>query len=169
MNSIYQTFFYVCVVLREFSFRNPTDWKFQMKRKKKEFFIVSLFWFLLLLFFRFHWIWFQSCKIQSMIEKMKYLHLHSRRVRQCCWYSQWISFVCSVSHYHQYTFPVGACDLLIKPHEEQIGREKERNIVKYLSELFKDYWRNNSIANAVRQKHSNVLIKLSLLRMRFAQ
>jgi hypothetical protein len=70
-------------------------------------------------------------------------HLHSRRVCQRCCYPQRIRLVRFIRHYHQYTLPIGACDLLIKPKprqeeamreleiDERQGREKE----KYLSEL----------------------------------
>lgn len=54
---------------------------------------------------------------------MKKRYLHPRRVCQRCCYSYRIGFVGFIRHYHQYTFPVGACDLLlnkkalIKPQE----------------------------------------------------
>jgi hypothetical protein len=61
--------------------------------------------------------------------------------RRC--YPQRIRLVRFIRHYHQYTLPIGACDLLIKPKpdeeeamreleiDERRGKEKE----KYLSEL----------------------------------
>lgn len=60
-------------------------------------------------------------------------NLHSRRVCQRSRYPQRISLVRFARHYHQYSFPVGACDLLIKP---QIESEREKHEPKEATKIF---------------------------------
>lgn len=57
-------------------------------------------------------------------------HLHSGRVCQRARYPQRVRFIRFIRHYHQYTFPVGACDLLINPQEEENKLDNEKEAKK---------------------------------------
>lgn len=69
-----------------------------------------------------------NCELQSKRKAESRscgIHLHARWVCQGSRNPQRISFVRFIRHHHQYTFPVGACDLLIKPSKLEGPKEKK--------------------------------------------